>query len=277
MNMPLLADFNTPFNSVPFEEIKEEHFLPALKQAISEGLEEVEAILKEEEKATFENTILALELAGQKLSRVAEIFFNLNSAETNDTIQGIAREFSPLLSAYRNDVMLNEGLFKRVEKVWQTQKATLQGEDLMLLEKSYKSFARNGINLQGEDKQTLRKIDEELSSLSLKFGENVLAETNSFELYQSAEELVGLPDYALASAADEAKAKGREGEYLITLQAPSYIPIMTYASNRALREKLFRAFGSKAFKGNEHDNQHNYWASKITPTTFCKSEWLNRK
>jgi peptidyl-dipeptidase Dcp len=151
--------------------------------------------------------------------------------------------------------MLNEALFARVAKVWEQDQANFTGEDLILLEKSYKSFARNGIKLKGEDKQALRGIDEELSSLSLKFGENVLAETNAFELFQKADDLAGLPDYALASAAEEAKAKGREGEYLITLQAPSYIPIMTYAANRSLRESLFRAFGSKAFKGNEHDNK----------------------
>jgi len=255
MNKPLLADFNTPFNSVPFEEIKEEQFLPAIKEAIDEGLAEVEAICDNKEEPSFDNTILALEIAGQKVSRVAGIFFNLNSAETNDTIQSIAREFSPLLSAYTNDIMLNDKLFARVDKVWQVQKENLKGEDFLLLEKSYKSFARNGIKLKGEDKQKLRKLDEELSSLSLKFGENVLAETNAFELYQSKEELAGLPDYALASAAEEAKAKGEEGQYLISLQAPSYIPVMTYASNRALREKLFRAFGSKAFSGNKHDNK----------------------
>jgi len=255
MNKPLLADFNTPFNSVPFNEIKEEQFLPAIKEAIDEGLAEVEAICDNKEEPSFDNTILALELAGQKVSRVAGIFFNLNSAETNDTIQSIARDFSPLLSAYTNDIMLNERLFARVDKVWQEQKENLKGEDFLLLEKSYKSFARNGIKLQGADKQKLRKLDEELSSLSLQFGENVLAETNAFELYQSKEELAGLPDYALASAAEEAKTKGKEGEYLITLQAPSYIPVMTYASNRALREKLFRAFGSKAFSNNKHDNK----------------------
>lgn len=255
MNKPLLADFNTPFNSVPFEEIKEEQFLPAIKEAIEEGLAEVEAICNTQAEPNFDNTILALELAGQKVSRVAGIFFNLNSAETNDTIQSIARDFSPLLSAYTNDIMLNERLFARVDKVWQNEKDNLKGEDFLLLEKSYKSFARNGIKLQGEDKLKLRKLDEELSSLSLQFGENVLAETNAFELYQSKDELAGLPDYALASAAEEAKAKGKEGQYLITLQAPSYIPVMTYASNRALREKLFRAFGSKAFSDNKHDNK----------------------
>jgi peptidyl-dipeptidase Dcp len=255
MNNPLLADFNTPFSNVPFEDIKEEHFLPALKEAIAMGLAEVESICIQEEAPTFKNTILALELVGEKVSKVAEVFFNLNSAETNDTIQSIAREFSPLLSSYRNDIMLNEALFARVAKVWEQDQANFTGEDLILLEKSYKSFARNGIKLKGEDKQALRGIDEELSSLSLKFGENVLAETNAFELFQKADDLAGLPDYALASAAEEAKAKGREGEYLITLQAPSYIPIMTYAANRSLRESLFRAFGSKAFKGNEHDNK----------------------
>lgn len=257
MNSPLLADFNTPFQSVPFNDIKEADFLPALKQAIKEGLEEIDVITKNEEKATFKNTILALELAGIKASRIAEIFFNLNSAETNDTIQAIARDFSPLLSAYRNDVMLNEKLFARVEAVWNTEKDKLSGEDFRLLEKTYKSFVRNGVSLDEANKKVLRKIDEELASLSLSFGENVLAETNSFTLYLKLEDLEGMPDYAIKAAAEEAKAKDREGEYLITLQAPSYIPFMTYASNRQLREKLFRAFGSKAFKGNEHDNQSN--------------------
>jgi peptidyl-dipeptidase Dcp len=275
MNNPLLADYNTPFGNVPFEEIKEEHFLPALKEAIAIGLAEVDAICLQEEAPNFKNTILALELAGQKVGSVAEVFFNLNSAETNDAIQSIAREFSPLLSSYRNDIMLNETLFARVAKVWNQDQDKFIGEDLILLQKSYKSFARNGIKLEGEQKLELREIDEELSSLSLKFGENVLAETNSFELYQNAEDLAGLPDYAMTSAAEEAKAKGKEGEYLITLQAPSYIPIMTYADKRSLRESLFRAFGSKAFKGNEHDNKDT--VKRIVALRYKRAQLLGFK
>ncbi|WP_421753939.1 M3 family metallopeptidase [Croceimicrobium sp.] len=258
MTNPLLKDFNTPFGTAPFEEIKTEHFLPALKEAIKEGLAEVQAICDQTVAPNFSNTIIALEEAGERVSRIAEIFFNLNSAETNEEIQMLARDFSPLLSEYRNDILLNPVLFDRVKRVYQeADRGLLDHEDQMLLDKTYRSFERNGAKLDAKAQKRLREIDQQLAQQSLQFGENVLAETNRFELFLDKEELAGLPDYALEAAAEEAQAKGQEGKYFIGLQAPSYIPVMTYAQNRDLRKKLQLAFGSKAFKGDEYDNQES--------------------
>ncbi|QNR24424.1 M3 family metallopeptidase [Croceimicrobium hydrocarbonivorans] len=258
MTNPLLKDFNTPFGTAPFEEIKTEHFLPALKEAIQEGLAEIQAICDQSEAPNFSNTIIALEEAGERVGRIAEIFFNLNSAETNEEIQMLARDFSPLLSEYRNDILLNPVLFDRVKTVYQeANRELLDQEDQMLLDKSYRSFERNGAKLEAKAQKRLREIDQQLAQQSLQFGENVLAETNRYELFLNKEELIGLPDYALEAAAEEASAKGQEGKYFIGLQAPSYIPVMTYAQNRDLRKKLQLAFGSKAFKGDEYDNQES--------------------
>lgn len=256
MSNPLLQPYKTTFGTVPFEEIKEEHFLPAINEAIKQGLQEVDDIVNLKDQPTFENTIEALEHSGELVEKVSTVFFNLNSAETNDEIQKLAREISPLLSNYSNDILLNAPLFDRVKQVWENRKAySLNTEQMRLLDKTYKGFTRNGANLSDEDKQTLRKIDEELGRQSLQFGENVLAETNNYQLFLSEEEVAGLPESALATAAEEAEAAGEKGQYLITLQMPSYLPFMTYAKNRELREKLFRAYGSKAFKSEEHDNR----------------------
>lgn len=253
---PLLKEFHTVLGTVPFEEIKTEHYLPALKAAIKEGLDEVKVICESKDQPSFENTIIALENSGQSLTTIAEIFFNLNSAETNDEIQMLARDFSPLLSEYRNDIILNPDLFERVKEVYQmADSLDLDQEDRMLLEKTYRSFERNGAKLEADAQQRLREIDQQLAQLSLQFGENVLAETNRYELFLTEEEVAGLPDYAKEAAAEEAKAKGKEGHFFIGLQAPSYIPFMTYARNRELRKKLLLAYGSKAFKGDEYDNQ----------------------
>lgn len=258
MKNPLLQDFNTLFDSVPFEEIKEEHFLPAMEQAIKEALQEVDQIVKQTEEPSFENTILALEAVGRRAGRIAEVFFNLNSAETNEQIQSIAQELSPKLSAYRNDVMLNQALFERVKKVWdQREQLGLDQESSELLRKSYLGFARNGALLNDKQKEELRALDEKLARLSLSFGENLLAETNAYELYLNQSDLKGLPESLNEQAQEEAKAKGKEDQYLITLHGPSYLGFMTYAEDRALREKLYRAYGAKAFQGNEHDNQKN--------------------
>jgi peptidyl-dipeptidase Dcp len=257
MNNPLLQKFDTPFETPPFRLIKNEHFLPAIQEAIKQGKEDVNRITANTDKPDFHNTIEALEKSGEQVGQVSSIFFNLNSAETSDEIQQIAREMSPLLSEYSNDIMLDEALFSRIRAVHE-QKDSLQlsPEEKTLLEKTYKSFVRNGANLTADKKQQLRDIDKELSQLSLQFGENVLKETNSFSLeIKDEQDLLGLPDHAIEAAADTAKEMGREGSWVFTLQFPSYIPFMTYADNRALREKMFRAYGSKAFKGNEHDNQ----------------------
>jgi peptidyl-dipeptidase Dcp len=257
MNQNILtSNFKTPFETAPFSKIKNEHFLPAFKIAIKEARLEIDAIVNNSEAPTFENTIETLDFSGEQLDRISSIFFNLNSAETNDSIQKIAQEVSPLLSEFSNDITLNADLFKRVKSVYDAQSnLVLTPEQKTLLDKKYKSFSRNGANLSEDKKLKLRDIDKSLSQLKLKFGENVLAETNAFEmLITSEKELAGLPDGAKEAAKQLAESKQKEG-WLITLDYPSYIPFMTYAEHRELRMKLSLAFGSKAFKGNALDNQ----------------------
>lgn len=254
---PLLQKFDTPFGTPPFEKIKNEHFLPAIQEMIKAGKEDVAKITANKDAPDFKNTIEALERSGEGVNQVAGIFFNLNSAETNDEIQAIAREISPLLSDYSNDIMLDEVLFSRIKAVHdQKDSLILSVEEKTLLEKTYKSFVRNGANLSEDKKQQLREMDKELSQLSLQFGENVLKETNSFSMeIKDQEDLSGLPEHVIESAASTAKEMGKEGSWVFTLQFPSYIPFMTYSDKRALREKMFRAYGSRAFKGDDHDNQ----------------------
>lgn len=252
---PLLKSFNTTFETAPFEEIKEEHFLPALKEAIQQGQKEVQEIIDQPAAPTFENTIEALEASGELVSRVAEIFYNLNSAETNDEIQKIAREFSPLLTEYGNDIMLNADLFSKIKSVYESDQSALNEEQKMLLQKTYRGFTRNGANLSDDDKNKLREIDKELSGLSLQFGENVLAETNAFELViDNEKDLEGLPEAIVEAAAETASEKGKEGKWVFTLQYPSYVPFVTYSAKRELREELNRAFGSRGFQDNDHNN-----------------------
>ncbi len=256
MSNPLLGNFTTPFQTAPFEEITVEHFLPAIETAIKNAKAEIDALIASAEAPTFANTIAALDFSGEEVGRTAEIFFNLNSAETNDDIQALAREISPMLTEYGNDILLNTELFARVERVWENREAEkLDAEQQRLLEKTYKAFVRNGARLNAEQKLALREIDKKLSTTSLQFGENVLAETNAYELHIDDEtELDGLPDFAKEAAAEEAATRNKTG-WVFTLDAPSYMPFMTYAKNRALREILAKAYGSRAFKGNEHDNQ----------------------
>lgn len=258
MTNPLLEKFETPFESAPFSKIKNDDYKPAFIQAIDEAKAEIDAITSNPEAPTFENTIEAMELSGEKLGRISSIFFNLNSAETNDEIQQIAQEVSPLLSEFGNDVRLNQDLFERIKVVYnQKDSLKLTEEQAYLLEKKYKGFSRNGANLNEEDKNKLREIDKQLAMLSLQFGQNVLAETNAYELIITDEnDLKGLPQYVIDQAKADAKQKEYEG-WLITLQAPSYIPFMQYAENRELREKLFRANGVKAYQNNEYNNEEN--------------------
>lgn len=249
--------FNTTYNTAPFSKIKTEDFLPAFKVAIEKAKSEINAIVNNSEVASFENTIEALDYSGEELDRISSIFFNLNSAETDDAIQKTAQEVSPLLSEFSNDIMLNEELFKRVKAVYeQKPELELTTEQETLLDKKYKSFSRNGANLAEDKKEKLREIDKELSQLKLKFGEHILAETNKFEMLLTDEEdLSGMPDGAKEAAKQLAENKGKDG-WLITLDYPSYIPFMTYVDSRQLREKLSKAFGSKGFKGDELDNQN---------------------
>lgn len=256
MHNPLLADFATPFDTPPFHLIKNEHFLEAIKESIVQAQKEIEQI-KAEPKSTFENTIEALDRSGKKLGVVSAIFFNLNSAETNDEIQRLAREISPLLTEHANDILLDQELFRKVEEVVnQKPSLSLTPEQSTLLEKTYKSFVRNGAKLNPEEAQKLRKIDQELSQLSLKFGEHVLAETNRFvHFVGKEEELDGLPEGIKEAASQIAEEKEKPGSWAFTLDYPSYIPAMTYAKNRSLRQTLFMAFNTKASKGDELDNQ----------------------
>ncbi|QTV05655.1 M3 family metallopeptidase [Faecalibacter bovis] len=276
MHNPLLEKFDTLYESAPFSKIKIEHYQPAFEQAIKEAKEEIDAIINNPEAPTFENTIEAMELSGQKLGRISSIFFNLNSAETNDEIQKIAQDISPLLSEFGNDIRLNLDLFKRIKVVYdQKDSLNLNSEQAYLLEKKYKGFSRNGANLSDDDKLKLREIDKELSSLTLQFGQNVLAETNNYELLITNEEdLKGLPDYAIEQAKTEAEAKGKEG-WIFTLQAPSYIPFLQYAENRSLREELFKASGRKAFQANEYNNEENI--KKIAKLRFDRANLLGYK
>ena len=254
MNNPLL----TPFDKAPFEQIQNDHFKPAFLQAIEDARQEIEQITNNPESPTLDNTLVALDFAGQQLDRISSLFFNLNSAETNEEIQKIAQEVSPLLSEFSNDITLNEELFKRIKSVYGNRGASeLSEEQKTLLEKRYKSFSRNGANLNEDDKYRLREIDKELAQLKLKFGENVLAETNKYEMLLTKEEqLKGLPEGAKEAAAQLAKSKEKEG-WLVTLDYPSYIPFMKYAENRGLRKELSLAFGSKGFHCDELDNQKN--------------------
>jgi peptidyl-dipeptidase Dcp len=256
MSNPLLTAFNTPFSTAPFTEILPSHYQPAFIEAIGEAKKEIEAI-KLVTLPTFENMVEALERSGKKLGIISSIFFNLNSAETNDEIQKLAREISPLLTAHANDILLDQELFQLILQVFeQREHLSLSAEQTTLLEKTYKSFVRNGAQLEKIDADTLRRIDQELAQLSLQFGEHVLAETNKFvHLVDNLTELEGLPQGALDAAAQLAEEKGHSDRWAFTLDYPSYIPVMTYAKNRALRKTLFMAFNTKCAKGDELDNQ----------------------
>ncbi|WP_224489009.1 M3 family metallopeptidase [Robertkochia flava] len=247
--------FNTPYHTPPFSKIKTPMYGEAILEEIEKTKKEIQAIAENPENPDFKNTIEALEYSGEQLEVITSIFFNLNNAETNKEMQQLAQEISPALSEFANDIRLNEKLFERVKAVYESRAALdLTPEQSMLLEKKYKSFSRNGANLPEEKKKELRAIDKELSKLSLKFGENDLAETNSYELHITAEkDLEGLPDFALEAAEEEAKNRDKEG-WVFTLNYPSYIPFMTYAKNRELRKKMHLAFGSKGFQENDHNN-----------------------
>lgn len=255
---PLLKEFKTPHETAPFSEIKNEHFLPAFKEVIKTGEAEVKAVAENRAEPTFENTVEALDRAGKLLGRTAGIFFNLVSAETSDELQQIAQEVSPLLTKYQNDITLNPVLFERVKSVYNKKhNLSLNPEQEKLLENTYLSFVRRGASLSEADKEKFRKISTELSTLSLKFGDNVLKETNNYEMHITDKtKLSGLPESALEAAAAKAKSKNKEG-WIFDITMPSYLPFMKYADNRDLRKELYMAYQSKSFKGNEFDNREN--------------------
>jgi Zn-dependent oligopeptidase len=250
--------FKTKHNTAPFSQIKLTDYLPAVKEGIEATKNEIDAIVNNTQNPTFENTIEALEFAGPQLDRVTSIFFNLNSAETSDEMQKLAQEISPLLTELANDITLNAELFQRIKSVYdQRESLQLTTEQATLLEKKFKGFSRNGALLAEDKKARLREIDTELAKLKLKFGENVLAETNNYELHITSEsDLAGLPEDTIETARSLAKSKEKEG-WIFTLDIPSYSPFVTYADNRELRKEIAIAYGKKAFQNNDFDNQEN--------------------
>ncbi|MBN2206312.1 MAG: M3 family metallopeptidase [Candidatus Aminicenantes bacterium] len=254
---PLLAAWDTPFETPPFDKIKDDHYLPAFLKGIEAARAEVDAIVDSAEPPSFANTIEALEASGGLLNRVNNVFSPLMSADTNDRMQAVAKEVAPLLSRLQDDTLLNAGLFERVRAVYdRKEELGLTPEQATLLDKTYKDFVRGGANLNEADKAELRKINEELAVLAVRFEENVLKEDNGFFLaVDKAEDLAGLPEAVLAAAAEAAKAKGLEGQWVFTLHKPSLIPFLTYAERRDLRETLFKAFLQRGDNNNEYDNK----------------------
>lgn len=253
---PFYCDWDTPFEVPPFDKIKFEHFKPAFLKGMEEEMAEVNAIINNPEEPTFDNTIKAMQFTGKLLQKVRRAWSPLTGANTNDSIQALQREMSPLFSKHSDDISLNEKLFERVKSVYENREQfNLTPEENKLLEDQYLGFIRNGIGLSPEDKEVLRKLNSELSLLGVRFGENLLAETNAFTLViDNEEDLSGIPEGIRAQAAEAAREKNMEGKWLFTLQNPSYIPFMTYADNRALREKMFRGYSMRGNNGNENDN-----------------------
>ena len=254
---PFLAEYTTPFKVPPFDKIKLEHYKEAFLKGMEEQAQEINAIVKQRSAATFENTIVALDQSGKLLSKVSAVFYGQNSANTSDEMQAISRELSPLLSKHRDDIKLNAGLFQRVKFVYdQKSKLNLTKEQAKLLEETYKDFVRGGANLDAAKQAKLRELNSELSMLELTFGQNMLKETNDFQLIiDKKEDLSGLPASPIASAADAAKAAKLEGKWLFTLHNPSVMPFLQDADNRALREKIYNGYINRGNNGNKSDNK----------------------
>jgi peptidyl-dipeptidase Dcp len=253
---PFLTEYTTPFGVPPFDLIKNEHFMPAAELGFSEQLAEIETIVAQAETPTFENTIEAYLLSGELLRKVNGVFNKLLSAETSDEIDSIARILVPMKAVHNSSIMLNAGLFQRVKSVFDNQETmNLNGEQIVSLEKVYKRFVRGGANLDEQDKLRISEIDERLSTLTLEFGNNNLAETNSYQLIIDKEEdLAGLPESVRSAAADAASASGLEGKWVFTLHKPSWIPFLQYSEKRDLREEIYTAMFMRSNRGNEYDN-----------------------
>ncbi len=271
---PFLGKFDTPHGVMPFDKIKNEHYMPALEAAIEIDRKEVEAIKTNSEEPSFENVIEALDKTGERLGYVTGVFFNLHSANTNDEMQEIAKELSPKLTEYGNEVLLDEVLFEKIKAVFDKRDSLgLDSEQLTLVEKFYNSRAQNGALLKGDKRDKLKELNKELSKLSLEFGDHLLKETNSFEMIiENKDELIGLPDSAIEAAEMTAKEKGQAGSWVFTLDFPSFFPFMMYAEKRELRERLYRAYISRANNGNECDN--NEIVKKIANLRYEKASLL---
>ncbi|HAK00241.1 MAG TPA: peptidase M3 [Bacteroidales bacterium] len=271
---PFFAEFDTPFNLPPFEQIKNEHFVPAFEEAIRQQEEVIAAIVANEEPATFANTIEELEYSSPMLTRVSRVFFNFNSALISPEIQAIAQQVSPMLSAHRDNIMLNAELFARIKAVYdQKDQLGLNPEQMRLLTETYQQFARNGALLPAEKQARFREINQELSLLSLQYSENMLGDVNAFRMViENEADLAGLPESAIASAAERATAEGHEGKWVFTLHNPSVMPFLYNAHNRELREKMQTAFVNRGNNNNEFDNKKI--AAQITNLRIERAQML---
>ena len=252
---PFLSEYTTPFQVPPFDQIKMEHYKPAFLQGMEEQQKEIDAIVNNPEPATFQNTIAALDQSGTLLRKVSTVFYGLKSANTNDEMDALSRELSPLQSKHSDDIALNEKLFARIKAVYENP-GNLDKEQKKLLEETYKDFVRGGANLDADSQKKLRELNSEISMLQLTFGQNMQKETNAFQLIVDKEEdLAGLPQNLIASAAETAKEAGMEGKWIFTLHNPSVMPFLQYADNRDLREKIFKGYINRGNNGNEYDNK----------------------
>lgn len=274
---PFFNEYDTPFQVPPFEKIRAAHYMPAYLKGFEEQKKDIKAIITNSEKPTFANTIKALEYSGELLNKVSRVFGSLNSANTNDTLQKINKELAPIASRNRDDINLNDSLFQRVKSVYDNQSEfNLNEEEKKVLDDTYKSFVRNGAALSAEDKTKLRKINEELSLLSVQFGQNLLAETNGFQLVvDRKEDLAGLPEGAINQAAATAKNMKMDGKWVFTIQYPIMEQFLKYAQNRELRKKLFTAYFMKGDNDNDHDNKAI--VSKIAKLRVERSQLLGYK
>lgn len=256
---PFLTEFNTPYGTPPFDKIKVEHYEPAFLASIEQQNKEIKAIVENTAEPTFENTIVALDNSGEILARVSGVFFALTEADTNDELATLEAKIAPMLSEHSDNIYLNQDLYKRVAVLHDQEKAgelKLTTEQHYLLDKYYKGFVRSGAALDMEKQNKLREINKQLSSLTITFSNHVLAENNAFKLVVDKEEdLAGMPDWLKASAADEAKAAGMDGKWLFTLQASSRLPLLQYAENRSLREKMYKAYISMGNNNDANDNK----------------------
>lgn len=255
---PFFSTYKTPYDTPPFDKIKNEHYKPAVEKGIKEHSEEINKIVARRAVPTFENTIVPFEESGKLLSRVTSVFFNLLSAESNDEMLDIAQQIQPALSAHSNEISLNEGLFQKIKAVYDKRMGSnLNQEQIRLVEKIYQGFENSGATLTGKDRDTYKELSTRLSQLTLTFGQNSLKENNKFEmLITDKADLAGLPQMVLDAAVAKAKSKNKEG-WLFDLSAPSYIAFMKYSSRRDLREKLYMAYSTQCAAGGEYDNREN--------------------
>ena len=259
MGNPLLSSFNTPFQVPPFDQIRPEHYEPAIDSAIQLAKQEIDSVAGISAPATFENTVEAIAYSGKLLTEVYSVFSNLNEANTNDTLQKVAEKITPKISAFYDELFMNEKLFGRVKEIYEKKDSlNLNPEQNTLLGYTYRSFIRSGVSLPAEQKEKLKKINSELSLLTLKFGQNVLAENNRYKLIiEKKEDLAGLPQTVIDAAADAAKENNLEGKWVYTLHNPSIMPFLQYASNRELRKQIQQAYINRGNNNDSLDNKKN--------------------